>query len=141
MTRAHKSLVALAALATSARAAGPSKAVLALRAAPARCNVTDEPKRFLVFTRQRSGSRWFVDTISALGDGRRFVEPHIRELSLNGTPFHTRFVAAAADTGYDANACASREPSPACSCLLRGVYAASARIHNRVLFATRPHRR
>ena len=129
MTRAHKSLVALVALAASAFAAGPSKAVLALREAPARCNVTDEPKRFMVFTRQRSGSRWFVDTISALGDGRRFVEPHIRELSLNGTPFHTRFVAAAADTGYDANACASREPSPACSCLLRGVYAASARIH------------
>ena len=61
-----------------------------LRAAPPRCNVTDEPKRFMVFTRQRSGSRWFVDTISALGDGHRFVEPHIRELSLNGTPFHTQ---------------------------------------------------
>ena len=30
MTRTHKSLVALVALATSARAAGPSKAVLAL---------------------------------------------------------------------------------------------------------------
>ena len=72
MTRAHKSLVALVALAAGARAAGPSKAVLALREAPARCNVTDEPKRFMVFTRQRSGSRWFVDTISALGDGRRF---------------------------------------------------------------------
>ena len=128
MTRARQLCLAVVALATSARAAGPSKAVLALRAAPAQCNVTDEPKRFMVFTRQRSGSRWFVDTISALGDGRRFVEPHIRELSLNGTPFHTRFVAAAADTGYDANACASREPSPACSCLLRGVYAASARL-------------
>ena len=74
MTRAHKSLVALVGLAAGARAAGPSKAVLALREAPARCNVTDEPKRFLVFTRQRSGSRWFVDTISALGDGRRFVD-------------------------------------------------------------------
>ena len=73
MTR--QSLVALVALAAGARAAGPSKAVLALREAPARCNVTDEPKRFMVFTRQRSGSRWFVDTISALGDGRRFVEP------------------------------------------------------------------
>ena len=92
MTRAHKSLVALVGLAAGARAAGPSKAVLALREAPARCNVTDEPKRFMVFTRQRSGSRWFVDTISALGDGRRFVEPHIRELSLNGTPFHTHFM-------------------------------------------------
>ena len=34
MTRAHKSLVALVALATSARAAGPSKAVLALRRTP-----------------------------------------------------------------------------------------------------------
>ena len=85
MTRAWQFCLAVVALATSARAAGPSKAVLALRASPARCNVTDEPKRFMVFTRQRSGSRWFVDTISALGDGRRFVEPHIRELSLNGT--------------------------------------------------------
>ena len=100
MTRARQLCLAVVALATSARGAGPSKAVLALRAAPARCNVTDEPKRFMIFTRQRSGSRWFVDTISALGDGHRFVEPHIRELSLNGTPFHTRFVAAAADTGY-----------------------------------------
>ena len=73
MTRTHKSLVAVVALATSARAAGPSKEVMALRAAPARCNVTDEPKRFMVFTRQRSGSRWFVDTISALGDGASTV--------------------------------------------------------------------
>ena len=36
MTRTHKSLVAVVALATSAHAAGPSKAVLALRASPAR---------------------------------------------------------------------------------------------------------
>ena len=34
MTRAHKSLVALVALAAGARAAGPSKAVLALWPAP-----------------------------------------------------------------------------------------------------------
>ena len=88
MTHARQLCLAVVALATSARAAGPSRAVLALREAPARCKITDEPKRFLVFTRQRSGSRWFVDTISALGDGHRFVEPHIRELSLNGTPFH-----------------------------------------------------
>ena len=49
MTHARQLCLAVVALATSARAAGPSKAVLALRAAPARCNVTDEPKRFMVF--------------------------------------------------------------------------------------------
>ncbi len=76
MTRARQLCLAVVALAAGARAAGPSKAVLALREAPVRCNVTDEPgepKRFLVFTRQRSWSRWFVDTISALGDGASTV--------------------------------------------------------------------
>ena len=62
---------------------------------------------FLVFTRTRSGSRWFVDTVRRLGDG----VANAKELAFDGR--HEEF----------ANACASATPSPACVCALRRVFA------------------
>jgi LPS sulfotransferase NodH len=70
---------------------------------------------FLVFTRTRSGSRWFVDTVRRLGDG----VANAKELSFDGTG-RQHFVRAA---GPNADACASATPSRACVCALRQVFA------------------
>jgi len=62
---------------------------------------------FLVFTRTRSGSRWFVDTVRRLGEN----VANAKELAFDGR--HEAFAAA----------CASATPSPACVCALRRVFA------------------
>ena len=61
----------------------------------------------LVFTRTRSGSRWFVDTVRRLGEN----VANAKELAFDGR--HEAF----------AEACASATPSPACVCALRRVFA------------------
>ena len=113
--------------------AGPSKEVIELRQNQHRCNVTEEPPRYLVFTRQRSGSRWFVNTISELGGEMGKTQfhylPSLRELGLDGNGF-MRFVNAARESGLYATACKHPKPSPECVCLLRHVY--SIKEHSKI---------
>ena len=119
-------LLALLAFAAHVTTAGPSKEVIELRQSQHRCNVTEEPQRYMVFTRQRSGSRWFVNTISELGGEMGKTQfhylPSLRELGLDGNGF-MRFVNAARESGLAATACKHPKPSPECACLLRHVYA------------------
>ena len=77
----------LLAACTLAVAAAASREVHKLRAAQSACtlNFTRGPeptKRFVVFTKQRSGSRWFVNALALRSNGT--FQTHIPEIEFRG---------------------------------------------------------
>ena len=75
------------ALSCAAVAAAASREVHKLRAANSACtlNFTRGPeptKRFVVFTKQRSGSRWFVNALALRSNGT--FQTHIPEIEFRG---------------------------------------------------------
>jgi len=72
---------------TLAVAAAASREVHKLRAAQSACTLNrtrgPEPtKRFVVFTKQRSGSRWFVNALALRSNGT--FQTHIPEIEFRG---------------------------------------------------------
>ena len=75
------------ALSCAAVAAAASREVHKLRAAQSACTLNrtrgPEPtKRFVVFTKQRSGSRWFVNALALRSNGT--FQTHIPEIEFRG---------------------------------------------------------
>ena len=109
---------------TLAAAFAASREVHKLRAAQSACtlNFTRGPeptKRFVVFTKQRSGSRWFVNALALRSNGT--FQTHIPEIEFRG--FGMREIKRA--KGAYA-ACHSRNPSKRCSCAMRRFFHAHA---------------
>ena len=82
------------ALSCAAVAAAASREVHKLRAAQSACtlNFTRGPeptKRFVVFTKQRSGSRWFVNALALRSNGT--FQTHIPEIEFKGAGLVTSF--------------------------------------------------
>lgn len=97
---------------------GVSREVEALRRKNAPCAIRGvEPSTaFVVFTRQRAGSRWFVNTLDARSGGR--FNSRTREISLKGSKSFDELKAVKGHA-----ACLKKNPSKPCSCVLRQVYA------------------
>ena len=113
------------ALSCAAVAAAASREVHKLRAAHSACTLNrtrgPEPtKRFVVFTKQRSGSRWFVNALALRSNGT--FQTHIPEIEFRG--FGMREIKRA--KGAYA-ACHSRSPSKRCSCAMRATGRSSTR--------------
>mmetsp|Transcript_6362 Transcript_6362/g.18778 ORF Transcript_6362/g.18778 Transcript_6362/m.18778 type:complete len:371 (-) Transcript_6362:52-1164(-) len=111
----------------SSSAPAISAAVAALRASKHSCGLRGrEPTGgLLVFTRQRSGSRWFVDTLGERSGTRHrgpkegvAVESHLHELSIDPKRKGHKSMAQAPHHKY----CERAEPSKLCSCALREVF-------------------
>ena len=114
----------LLAAGTLAAAFAASREVHKLRAAQSACTLNrtrgPEPtKRFVVFTKQRSGSRWFVNALALRSNGT--FQTHIPEIEFRG--FGLREIRRA--KGAYA-ACHSRNPSKRCSCAMRRFFHAHA---------------
>ena len=114
----------LLAACTLAVATAASREVHKLRAAQSACtlNFTRGPeptKRFVVFTKQRSGSRWFVNALALRSNGT--FQTHIPEIEFRG--FGMREIKRA--KGAYA-ACHSKSPSKRCSCAMRRFFHAHA---------------
>lgn len=114
----------LFACAFAAVASAASREVQKLRAAKSTCtiNTTRGPEptaRFVVFTKQRSGSRWFVNALALRSNGT--FQSHIPEIEFRG--FGLREVRRAKGA-Y--SACHSKVASKKCSCAMRRFFAAHA---------------
>ena len=126
LTKLHlqKVMRGVLALSCAAVAAAASREVHKLRAAQSACTLNrtrgPEPtKRFVVFTKQRSGSRWFVNALALRSNGT--FQTHIPEIEFRG--FGLREIRRA--KGAYA-ACHSRNPSKRCSCAMRRFFHAHA---------------
>jgi len=91
------------------------------------CDLSIEPEgSLLVFTAQRSGSRWFVDTLGARSGGK--ITSKMFEMSIHPGRLGNRYLSWAKDhavsgtlstAGHDApQACESGKVSKLCSCAL-----------------------
>ena len=114
----------LFACAFAAVASAASREVQKLRAARSTCtiNTTRGPEptaRFVVFTKQRSGSRWFVNALALRSNGS--FQSHIPEIEFRG--FGLREVRRAKGA-Y--SACHSKVASKKCSCAMRRFFTAHA---------------
>eukprot|EP00629_Pelagomonadales_sp_RCC1024_P009741 CAMPEP_0119277630 /NCGR_PEP_ID=MMETSP1329-20130426/17568_1 /TAXON_ID=114041 /ORGANISM="Genus nov. species nov., Strain RCC1024" /LENGTH=220 /DNA_ID=CAMNT_0007278115 /DNA_START=171 /DNA_END=829 /DNA_ORIENTATION=+ len=119
-------------LAVTRAAAAVSDAVAKLRATPYRCSVEGAAPNasFIVFTNQRSGSRWFVDTLSVktrehmrAGRGRLCTSKNVKEISVREDTVGDAVFRAMARDDAGVARCRSGEASKACGCALRKAFA------------------
>jgi len=122
--------IVLAALAPRiARASDLSEEVKTLTAQNFNCRFDDAPEQppladgamrgWMVFTKQRSGSRWFVDTV-ILRSGPHFERHYAKPIGLGGTSFSQL------EAAPDHEGCFGDKPSKRCSCALRQAFAKQA---------------